>query len=74
MKKIEQDLSDAKTTLKEKQEAYKNCVKKVSTLESSIKDYDQSRGVRLKDLEKRIKTLKSQMQSASKDLKVCLLE
>ncbi|KMS99478.1 hypothetical protein BVRB_2g044710 [Beta vulgaris subsp. vulgaris] len=69
LKKIEQDLSDAKTTLKEKQEAYKNCVKKVSTLESSIKDYDQSRVVRLKDLEKRIKTLKSQMQSASKDLK-----
>lgn len=69
LKKIEQDLSDAKSTLKEKQVAYENCVKKVSTLEKSIKDYDKSRGARLKDLEKRIKALKSQMQSSSKDLK-----
>lgn len=71
LKKIEQDLLDAKSTLKEKQVAYGNYVKKVSTIEKSIKDYDKSRGSRLKDLEKKIKALKIQMQSSSKDLKVC---
>ncbi|KNA04781.1 hypothetical protein SOVF_196530 [Spinacia oleracea] len=69
LKKIEQDLLDAKSTLKEKQVAYGNYVKKVSTIEKSIKDYDKSRGSRLKDLEKKIKALKIQMQSSSKDLK-----
>ncbi|KAL2936526.1 Structural maintenance of chromosomes protein 2-1 [Bienertia sinuspersici] len=69
LKKIEQDLSDARSTLKEKQVTYDNCVKKVSSLEKSIKEYDSSRSARLKNLEKKIKELKSQMQSASKDLK-----
>lgn len=69
LKKIEQDLADARSTLKEKQEVYANCVKKVSSLEKSIKEYDKSRDARLKDLDKRIKGLKAQMQSASKDLK-----
>lgn len=73
MKKIEQDLSDARTSLKEKQVAYQNGVERVSSLEKSIKDYDKNRGARLKDLEKKIKALKSQMQLASKDLKVCKL-
>ncbi|XP_057523244.1 structural maintenance of chromosomes protein 2-1-like [Amaranthus tricolor] len=69
VKKIKQDLSDARTSLKEKQVAYQNGVERVSTLEKSIKDYDKNRGARLKDLEKKIKALKSQMQLASKDLK-----
>ncbi|CAO2825723.1 unnamed protein product [Amaranthus hypochondriacus] len=69
VKKIEQDLSDARTSLKEKQVAYQNGVERVSSLEKSIKDYDKNRGARLKDLEKKIKALKSQMQLASKDLK-----
>ncbi|XP_074276632.1 structural maintenance of chromosomes protein 2-1-like [Silene latifolia] len=69
LKKIEQDLSDARSSLKMKQEDHKNFVKKVAALEKSIKELDSSRESRLKDLEKRIKALKAQMQSASKDLK-----
>lgn len=69
LKKIEQDLADAKSSLKEKQVAYENCVKKVSSLEKSITDHNRSRDTRLKDLEKKIKGLKSQMQSSSKELK-----
>jgi len=70
LKKIEQDLADAKSSLKEKQVAYENCIKKVSSLEKSITDHNRSRDTRLKDLEKKIKGLKSQMQSSSKELKV----
>lgn len=43
---------------------------KVSFLEKSIKEHDNSREGRLKDLEKKIKETKAQLQSASKDLKV----
>ncbi|GMH08779.1 hypothetical protein Nepgr_010619 [Nepenthes gracilis] len=69
VKKIEQDLTDARFVLKEKELLYKNCIEKVSSLEKSIKEYQCSRDDRLKDLEKQIKGLKSQMQSASKELK-----
>ncbi|KAH9618993.1 hypothetical protein KSS87_004857 [Heliosperma pusillum] len=69
LKKIEQNLSDAKSSLKEKEEVYRNCVKKVTSLEKSIKEYDSSREARLKELDKRIKGLKAQMKSISKDLK-----
>lgn len=43
---------------------------KVSFLEKSIKEHDNSREGRLKDLEKKIKETKAHLQSASKDLKV----
>ncbi|GAB2265441.1 Structural maintenance of chromosomes protein 2-2 [Dionaea muscipula] len=69
VKKIEEDLEDARSALKEKQLLYKNCVEKVSSLEKSIKEYQSSRGSRLKDLEKRIQGLKAQVQSSSKELK-----
>lgn len=37
---------------------YVNCVKKVFFFEKLIKEYDKSRDVRFKDLDKRIKGLK----------------
>lgn len=39
-------------------------------LEKSIREHDNNREGRLKDLEKKIKAVKAKMQSASKDLKV----
>lgn len=72
MKKIEQELNEAKLTVKDKQFLYEECVKTVSSLEKLIKDHDNSRESRLKGLEKKIKSIKSQMQSSLKDLKVCL--
>lgn len=70
MKKLEVELEEARSQIKEKELAYKNCVDSVSTLEKSIKDHDKNREGRLKGLEKNIKTIKAQMQAASKDLKV----
>lgn len=67
---MEQELEEAKSSAIEKQLLYKDCVNKVSVLEKSIKEHDNNRERRLKDLEKKIKTTKSQMQSATKDLKV----
>ncbi|KAJ0043677.1 hypothetical protein Pint_17204 [Pistacia integerrima] len=69
VKKIEQELEEAKAAAKEKQVLYENCVSTVSMLEKSIKEHDNNREGRLKDLEKKIKAVKVQMQSASKDLK-----
>ncbi|OIW07987.1 hypothetical protein TanjilG_20088 [Lupinus angustifolius] len=69
VKKIEQELEEAKSSTKEKQLLYDDCVKTVKSLEKSIKDHDNNRERRLKDLEKKIKSIKSQMQSSSKDLK-----
>ncbi|KAE9617320.1 hypothetical protein Lal_00034727 [Lupinus albus] len=69
VKKIEQELEEAKYATKEKQLLYEDCVKTVKSLEKSIKDHDNNRERRLKDLEKMIKSIKSQMQSSSKDLK-----
>ncbi|KAF5731061.1 structural maintenance of chromosomes protein 2-1-like [Tripterygium wilfordii] len=69
VKSIEKDLEAAKSAAKEKQVLYEKCVSIVSLLEKSIKEHDNNREGRLKDLEKKIKVIKSQMQSASKDLK-----
>ncbi|KAL9249751.1 Structural maintenance of chromosomes protein 2-1-like protein, partial [Drosera capensis] len=69
VKKVEEDLEDARFALKEKQIAYSNCVAKVSSLEKSIKEHHSNRDSRLKDLEKQIKALKALVQSASKELK-----
>lgn len=55
---------------KEKNLLHNNCVSTVSLLEKSINEHGKQREGRLKDLEKKIKTTKVQMQSASKDLKV----
>ncbi|CAN1267092.1 Structural maintenance of chromosomes protein 2-2 [Linum perenne] len=69
VKKIEQDLDEAKAAAEEKQSLYDKCLSTVSELEKSIKEHDNSREKRLKDLEKKVKTTKAKMQSASKDLK-----
>ncbi|BAT89215.1 hypothetical protein VIGAN_06011100 [Vigna angularis var. angularis] len=69
VKKIEQELNEAKSTIMDKQLLYEDCVKTVSSLENSIKDHDINRESRLKGLEKKIKSIKSQMQSSLKDLK-----
>ncbi len=70
VKKIEQELEEANSKAKEKQILYKECVSMVSMLEKSIKEHDNNREGRLKDLEKKIKAIKSEVQLASKDLKV----
>ena len=72
MKKIEQDLGEAKSSVKEKEQYFGICVAEVSSLEKSIHDHAGSREKKLKDLEKRIKAIKVQIQSASNALKVCL--
>ncbi|XP_019707663.1 structural maintenance of chromosomes protein 2-2 isoform X2 [Elaeis guineensis] len=69
VKRIEQELEEAKLKAKEKQLHYEKCVSTVSALEISIKEHSNHRESRLKDLDKKIKTLKSDMQSASKHLK-----
>ncbi|XP_057952603.1 structural maintenance of chromosomes protein 2-1-like [Malania oleifera] len=69
VKKLEEELGEAKSTVKEKQLLYENCQTTVSVLEKSIKEHASNRDGRLKDLEKKIKAIKTQMQSASKELK-----
>jgi len=56
--------------LTEKQVQYEKCVSTVSELEQTIRTYGTEREGRLKALEKTIKSLKSEMQSMSKQLKV----
>ncbi|CAA0836700.1 Structural maintenance of chromosomes protein 2-1 [Striga hermonthica] len=69
VKKIEEELGEAKSAIKKKQLLYEECVAKVSDLEKSIDDHAGNRESRLKDLEKKIKAIKNQMQAASKNLK-----
>ncbi|XP_050220819.1 structural maintenance of chromosomes protein 2-1-like isoform X2 [Mercurialis annua] len=69
VRKIEQELKEANSTAKEKQILYDECVSTVSMLEKSIKDHDNNREGRLKDMEKKIKAIKAQLQSGSKNLK-----
>ncbi|KAA8533875.1 hypothetical protein F0562_031392 [Nyssa sinensis] len=69
VKRIEQELSEAKSAAKEKQLLYEKCVNTVSLLEKSIHEHANNWEGRLKDLEKKIKAIKAQVQSASKDLK-----
>ncbi|XP_068669506.1 structural maintenance of chromosomes protein 2-1-like [Aristolochia californica] len=69
VKKIEEELEEAKTEAKEKQLLYAKYVSTVSSLEKSIHDHGKNRESRLRDLDKKIKVAKSQMQSVSKDLK-----
>ncbi|KAL6840020.1 hypothetical protein ACP4OV_029830 [Aristida adscensionis] len=69
VKKIEQELQESKTEMTEKQAQYEKCVSAVSELEKTIRTYGSEREGRLKALEKRIKSLKSEMQSMSKQLK-----
>ncbi|XP_022871773.1 structural maintenance of chromosomes protein 2-1-like [Olea europaea var. sylvestris] len=70
VEKIEQELGEARSAIKEKKILFENCVAKVSSLEKSIHEHAGNRETRLKELDKKIKAIKSQMQSATKDLKV----
>ena len=72
MKKLERDLQEAKAGSEEKQVLYGKCVAQVAVLEKGIKEQGSLRETRLKDLEKKIKSLKSEIRSASKQLKVGL--
>lgn len=69
VKKIEQELGEAKSGVEEKKLVYESCLAKVSCLETSIHDHAGNRESRLKDLENKVKTTKRQMQSSLKDLK-----
>ncbi|KAG7014830.1 Structural maintenance of chromosomes protein 2-1 [Cucurbita argyrosperma subsp. argyrosperma] len=69
VKRIEQELEEAKATAKGKELEYKDCVNAVSLLEKSIKEHDNNREGRLKNLEQMIKATKSKLQSCLKDLK-----
>lgn len=69
VKKIEQELGEAKSGVEEKKLVYESCLAKVSCLEKSIHDHAGNRESRLKDLENKVKTIKRQMQSSLKDLK-----
>ncbi|KAI9153657.1 hypothetical protein LWI28_014566 [Acer negundo] len=69
IKKIEQELEEAKSAAKENKLLYEKCVSTVSMLEKTIREHDNNREGRLKDLEKKIKAVKVKMQSGSKDLK-----
>nr|XP_043627051.1 structural maintenance of chromosomes protein 2-1-like [Erigeron canadensis] len=69
VKRIEQELAEAKVAVNEKQAHFKECASEVANLEKSIHDHANNRDRRLKDLEKKIKEVKTKMQAASKDLK-----
>lgn len=53
-----------------KEQLHKNCVSKVSSLEKAIKEHSRDRESKLASLDKKIKSVKQQMASASKELKV----
>lgn len=67
---MEQELGEARLAVKEKKQLHEICVTKVSSLEKSIHEHAGSRESRLKDLEKKIRAIKAQMQSSSNELKV----
>ncbi|KAJ4778790.1 Structural maintenance of chromosomes protein [Rhynchospora pubera] len=69
VKKLEEELEAAKQEEKEKQGNYDNCASSIKKLEKLIKDHGSQRETRLKDLDKKIKSIKNEMQSASKALK-----
>ncbi|KAL5991399.1 hypothetical protein ACLOJK_012307 [Asimina triloba] len=69
LKKIEKELNEAKLAANEKRIQYDECVAAVLSLEKSIKEHGQHRENQLKDLDKKIKTVKARMQSSVKDLK-----
>ncbi|KAJ4777585.1 Structural maintenance of chromosomes protein [Rhynchospora pubera] len=69
VKKLEDELEAAKQEEKEKQGNYDNCASSIKKLEKLIKDHGSQRETRLKDLDKKIRSKKNEMQSASKALK-----
>ncbi|KAL7184004.1 hypothetical protein ACSBR2_026221 [Camellia fascicularis] len=72
VKRIEQELLEAKSAANEKQLLYEECITTVSLLEKSICENTNNWDVKLKDLEKKMG--KAQVQSASKDLEHTLMQ
>ncbi|EPS58307.1 hypothetical protein M569_16508, partial [Genlisea aurea] len=69
VKKLEEDLAAAKSTYEEKKLFHQECLESVPRLEKAIRDHAGSREAKLKDLERKVKAVKSEMQIASKKLK-----
>ncbi|PWA67433.1 RecF/RecN/SMC [Artemisia annua] len=69
VKRINQELEEAKSALIEKQAFYKECVTKVANLENSVQDHASNEDGSLKTREEKIKAVKKKMQSAKKNLK-----
>ncbi|MQL94958.1 hypothetical protein Taro_027621 [Colocasia esculenta] len=69
VRKLEQDLEELRAGVNEKQTLYEDCVSAVLALEKTIKEHGSQREKQLKGLEKAIKALKAEVQSASKLLK-----
>ena len=73
VKRIKQELEEAKSALIEKQAFYKECVTKVANLENSVQDHASNEDGSLKTREEKIEAVKKKMQSAKKNLKVYFL-
>nr|GEX36857.1 structural maintenance of chromosomes protein 2-1 [Tanacetum cinerariifolium] len=69
VKRINQELEEAKYTLTEKQAFYEECVTKVANLEISVQDHANNEDGSLKTRAKKIEAVKKKMQSAKKNLK-----
>ncbi|PKA61743.1 Structural maintenance of chromosomes protein 2-1 [Apostasia shenzhenica] len=69
VKKIELELHDVRLRANEKQLVLENNLSNVLALEKSIREHTTYRERMLKDLDKRIKLLKTDLQSGSKQLK-----
>ncbi|KAH9310572.1 hypothetical protein KI387_025607 [Taxus chinensis] len=66
---MEKELEVSKGEALTKEELHKTCVSRVSSLEKAIKEHSRDRESRLASLDKKIKSVKQQMVSASKELK-----
>lgn len=69
VKKIEQDIEETVLRSEEKEHLLQNYVSTVKDLEKLIREHVTHRESMLKDLEKRIKVVKADLQSASKQVK-----
>ncbi|KAH7404318.1 hypothetical protein KP509_15G020500 [Ceratopteris richardii] len=63
------ELDEAMTESKSKEDLYKSCCEKVTSLEQAIKDHGRDRESRLSALEKQIKSIKQQLSVSGKELK-----
>lgn len=65
------ELDKEKSALTRTQQYHSECQKRVFQIEQKIKDQGRDRDSLLKDLEKRIKSMKKEAVAATKELKVC---
>jgi predicted nucleic acid-binding Zn-ribbon protein len=71
---MESQLEEEKTDLTNKENRHKECVKKVSDLEQAINEHGRDLETRLQTVEKKIKSTKKEMATASKLLKVLCVQ